>query len=401
VWLAWLLVVVLALAAGVLAVLWQQARRAAQEAELALAHAERSLREVERASQRAADQLLALQQAQIDPALLVAADRTVVGLNPAARALFGPQAELGQSLILSTRSVELDELVAHCLQGGGDCDRQVRLGRNNVPYRARAVPAGDPGRGEGQQGAAVSLQDLSEVQRLGRARRDFVANISHELRTPITSVRLLVDTLRGTAPIDREARDQLLEKISVEIEALSQLAQELLDLAQIESGQILVRMVPVRVAEMVASVTERLGPLAARKRQTVRVDVPPDLQAWADSAMLTRALGNLVHNAIKFTPEAGEIWVAARLADGEVLVEVGDTGPGIPPDDLPRVFERFFRGDPARASGGTGLGLAIAKHVVEAHGGRLSVESEGRPGRGAVFRLALPAASVTQAAGGA
>jgi len=299
---------------------------------------------------------------------------------------------VGQTLIQVTRSVELDALAAHCLAGGADLDRQVLIGRNQQPYRVRAALASSPGAGEQYRGVMLWLQDLSELQRLGRARRDFVANISHELRTPITSIRLLVDTLRGTAPVNAAARDDLLEKISVETEALAQLAQELLDLAQIESGQTLVRMVAAPVAQLVASVTDRLGPQAERKHQTITVEVPPELIVLADTAQVTRALGNLLHNAIKFTPAEGRIWVTASRRDGDVMLEVGDTGRGIPTEDLPRVFERFFRGDRSRASGGTGLGLAIAKHVVEAHGGRIWVESEGRIGRGAVFRFTLPAA---------
>jgi len=120
--------------------------------------------------------------------------------------------------------------------------------------------------------------------------------------------------------------------------------------------------------------------------------VPAGLRALADTDQVTRALGNLVHNAIKFTPEGGQVWVKASRLDGDIVLEVGDTGRGIPSEDLPRVFERFFRGDRSRASGGTGLGLAIAKHVVEAHGGRIWVESDGRTGHGAVFRFTLPAA---------
>jgi two-component system phosphate regulon sensor histidine kinase PhoR len=294
--------------------------------------------------------------------------------------------------MLLTRSVELDELVAHCLGGGADCDRQVVLGAGHAPYRARAVLSASA-EANGQRGVVVVLQDLGELQRLGRARRDFVANISHELRTPLTSIRLVVDTLRSHGGLDAAGRDELLEKIYIETEALGQLSQELLDLAQIESGQALVRLVPERVADLVSTVTERLGPQAERKQLNVRVDVPADLIAWADAAQLTRALGNLVHNAIKFTPAGGGIRVAATQSDGDVVIEVADTGPGIPPDDLPRVFERFFRGDKARTGGGTGLGLAIAKHVVEAHGGRLWVESEGRPGQGAIFRFSLAAAN--------
>jgi two-component system phosphate regulon sensor histidine kinase PhoR len=285
----------------------------------------------------------------------------------------------------------LDELAGHCLGGGADCDRQMPIGAGQVPYRARAARIGQ-GRPEGPGGAVLVLQDLGELQRLGRARRDFVANISHELRTPITSIRLLVDTLRGRQTMEPGARDELLEKIAVETETLGQLAQELLDLAQIESGQALARLVPTPVREIVTRVTEQMGPQAERKQIDVTTDVPERLVAWADLAQVTRALGNLVHNAIKFTPPGGHVRVSAAEADGDVVITVADNGPGIPVDDLPRVFERFFRGDRSRAGGGTGLGLAIARHVVEAHGGRIWVESEGRPGRGATFHFSLAAA---------
>ena len=390
-WLPWVVAGVLGAAALLLFGFWRRSIGERAASEMALGYTERSLREMSLASEWYAAQLQALQQALPEATLLVAADRTVLDMNSSARALFPAPAEIGQTLILVTRSVELDELVLHCLAGGADLDHQVVLGRGQQPYRARAALAGSAGAGEKYRGVVLALQDVSELQRLGRARRDFVANISHELRTPITSIRLLVDTLRGTTPMDSAARDELLEKISVETEALAQLAQELLDLAQIESGQTLVRMVSAPVAGLVASVTERLGPQAERKHQTVEVQVPSDLVALADMDQVTRALGNLLHNAIKFTPPEGRIWVKASQVDGDILLEVGDTGPGIPSDDLARVFERFFRGDRSRRSGGTGLGLAIAKHVVEAHGGRIWVESEGRAGRGAIFRFTLPA----------
>jgi two-component system phosphate regulon sensor histidine kinase PhoR len=391
-WLPWLLAGLLGIVALGLAWRWHRAVAAQARAEQALADASRALQTISLTAGWYGAQLQAMQQARFEPVLVVAADRTVTDMNPAARALFPLPADVGQTLILVTRSVELDAMAADCLAGGADLDRQVLLGRHQQPYRARAVLASSPGAGDQYRGVVLWLQDVSELQRLGRARRDFVANISHELRTPITSIRLLVDTLRGTAPVDAAARDELLEKISVETEALAQLAQELLDLAQIESGQTLVRLVPAPVAQLVSGVTDRLGPQAERKHQTIDVDAPPDLIALADTAQVTRALGNLLHNAIKFTPDDGRIWVKASRLDGDILFEVGDTGRGIPPEDLPRVFERFFRGDRSRAGGGTGLGLAIAKHVVEAHGGRIWVESEGRAGRGAVFRFTLPAA---------
>lgn len=382
--------------AGALALVlaWRQARTNARQARLdqSLADTSRSLDNMSLMAEWHAAQMQAMLQARLEPFLLVSADRTVAEMNPAARTLFPPPAALGQNLIQVTRSVELEALAEHCLAGGADLDRQVLIGRIQHPYRARAALASSPGNGDTYRGVVLWLQDLSELQRLGRSRRDFVANISHELRTPITSIRLLVDTLRGSAPVEAAARADLLEKISVETEALAQLAQELLDLAQIESGQTLVRMVNAPVAQLISGVTDRLGPQAERKHQTIAVEVADDLVALADQDQVTRALGNLLHNAIKFTPDGGRIWVKAARLEADIVMEVGDSGPGIPSDDLPRVFERFFRGDRSRASGGTGLGLAIAKHVVEAHGGRIWVESEGRAGRGAIFRFTLPAA---------
>ncbi len=384
--LPWLLSGILLLIALGLLALWRRALAAEAEAQLAAARAERERRDAQQAARREAAQLAALNIAQPESVLILAPDRTVRHLNPAASVLFA-RAEAGQTLIVVTRSVELDELAAHALGGGEDRDRQVML--NGQPYRARAVVAADPN-GEAF-GVALVLQDLSTLQQLGRSRRDLIANISHELRTPLTSIRLLLDSLLSEAARDPAAASGALQKIETEVLALEQMAQELLDLAQIESGQVLVRMVPTPVAQLVAETVERLAPQAAHKDQDVSVDVPSGLVALADAAQVNRALGNLLHNAIKFTPPEGRIWVRAHAADGDVVIEVADTGPGIPPEDVPRVFERFFRSDRSRAGGGTGLGLAIAKHVVEAHGGRIWVESEGRPGHGAFFRFTLPA----------
>ncbi len=394
----WAIAVLLVVLAAWLALQLRSARRALGEAELQVGAAQHTAAEQAQAITWHQAQLRALQQAQLEAVLVLAADRTVLDLNAPAHLLFGALAEPGRTLILVTRSVELDDLVTHCLEGGADCDRQILLGRARQPYRARAALAGDPHLEGGPLGAVLWLQDLSELQRLGRARRDFVANISHELRTPITSIRLLVDTLRGPIAHDPAARDDLLEKIAVETEALTQLSQELLDLAQIESGQTLFKLVSTPLADLVTGVTDRLGPQAQRKRQHLDVQLPLDLAVLADVAQMQRALGNLVHNAIKFTPPDGTVSLRASAADGDVTVEVTDTGPGIAPDDIPRVFERFFRADRARTggrtAGGTGLGLAIAKHVVEAHGGQIWVASGGGPGHGAVFRFTLPLAQL-------
>ncbi len=333
----------------------------------------------------------ALAAAALEALILVDDERRVRYAGPAARELFGDTPDpAGRSLIEFTRSVELDRLATEAMAGYGasaspagapdgaspGLDRQILL--RDRPFRARAAAFAG--------GAALALSDVSELQRLGRARRDFVANISHELRTPLTSICLLLESLPG----DSGQASGALEKIAVEVEALQQLAQELLDLAQIESGRALVRLVPVPVSELVSAPVERLRPQAERKGQQVEVDVSAELVALADEEQVRRAIGNLLHNAIKFTPQGGRVRLRAQAAGDDVLVEVSDSGPGIPPEDLPRVFERFFRGDRARAGGGTGLGLAIARHVVEAHGGRIWAESEGRPGKGAVFRFTLP-----------
>ncbi|HLF27305.1 MAG TPA: ATP-binding protein [Anaerolineae bacterium] len=323
--------------------------------------------------------------------VLVVVDRElrVIYATPGARALFGSGKQaLGRSLIEFTRSVDLDQLAIDALAADeapgrfrDELDRVISIA--NRPFRARAAAF--------DGGAVLALSDVSELQRLGRARRDFVANISHELRTPLTSIRLLLETLLADSPRDPEETTGLLRKIQVEVEVLQQMAQELLDLSQIESGRTPVRLVPTPVTQLISGAVERLAPQAARKQQRVRVDSVPELAVLADAELISRALGNLLHNAIKFTPAQGQIWVRASASDGDVVIEVADTGPGILPEDLPRVFERFFRSDRSRTGGGTGLGLAIAKHVVEAHGGRIWVESEGRPGRGATFRFTLPA----------
>ncbi|MBL8057985.1 MAG: hypothetical protein JNK29_14870 [Anaerolineales bacterium] len=372
------------IAAGLLAgavYLWQRSRAQVAKAELERQAAERAVQAARQEVERLRAQLAAALAAQVDAVLVAGPDRVIHQANATAASLFGPAAAVGQTLIAATRSLEIDELAEHVLQGGEDDDRQVLL--NSQPQRVRARRAGE-------HGVIVSLRDLGELQRLGRARRDFIANISHELRTPLTSLRLLTESLPAGMARDTGETAGLMLKIQTEIQALEQIAQELLDLAQIESGQAIVRLVPTPLAPLAQTAVERLRPQAEHRQQRIEIDVPPELRALADTDLLQRALGNLIHNALKFTPAGGAIRVQARAADGDLLVQVADTGPGIAPADLPRVFERFFRGDRSRKSGGTGLGLAIVKHVVEAHGGRIWVENHGLAGyAGALFSFTL------------
>lgn len=342
--------------------------------------------------ERVGRRVAAVGDASLDAVVIFKTDHIVIYLNPVGEALFGQLPPTPVSLITLTRHHEIDRLASDALAGQDDLDRQVFVGGRTFRVRA-AVFAG---------GAVICLTDVSELQRLGRARRDFIANISHELRTPLTAIRLLTDTLNSPAGQDPAVARGLVDKITVETEALSQLAQELLDLSAIESGQVMMKLLPAPLKPVIDEPVERLAELAARRQLAVTVDVPDSLKALVDEAQIGRTMLNLLHNAIKFTPPGGQVRIRAEAAampidrrtgkqmEGQWLqVEVQDTGRGIGRDDLPRIFERFYRADRSRATGGTGLGLAIAKHIVEAHGGCIWAESEG-PGRGATFRFLLP-----------
>jgi two-component system, OmpR family, phosphate regulon sensor histidine kinase PhoR len=234
------------------------------------------------------------------------------------------------------------------------------------------------------------MQDLTRLHQLQTIRQDFISNISHELRTPIASLRALVETLSDGALEDTVAAHRFLRHMEVEVDALAQMVQELLDLARIESGKAPLQIAAVPALDLLRHGTERLSAQAARSQVTLQMDTPTELPiVHVDAGRVEQVITNLIHNAIKFTPPGGEIRVSATIGDAQTLViKVADTGVGIAPDDLPRIFERFYKADRARSGGGTGLGLAIAKHIVQAHGGRIWVES--RLGKGSTFFFTLP-----------
>ncbi len=236
----------------------------------------------------------------------------------------------------------------------------------------------------------VLLQDLTRLRELETVRRDFVSNVSHELRTPLATLKALVETLEEGALEDPQAARHFLEQMGAEVDRLDKLVGELLDLARIESGRAPMRMAPVAVADVVRPSVERLRPLAEQAGLKVTVHLPPDLPLiLADVEQIQRVIANLVHNAIQFTP-TGEIRVRAEQAGNEVVISVQDTGVGIPAEDLPRIFERFYKRGQGRWGGGAGLGLSIARHIVQAHGGRIWAESVER--QGSTFYVAMPTA---------
>jgi two-component system, OmpR family, phosphate regulon sensor histidine kinase PhoR len=305
----------------------------------------------------------------------------IIRANHRAGDILGAQL-IGKTTIEATRSHEIDNAVQQTLSMQQIEERPVTW--NARPYFARVVPIGDGG-------AVLALEDQSDRLRSDKMRRDFVANISHELRTPLASVRLLIETLLNGALDEPEIATRMLNQMLSEVDSITQLAQELLDLSMIESGQMPMQMTRTRLYEIVDEQIVHYEALSQQKHLSVEDDVPNELTAEVDRKMIGRVLGNLMHNAIKFTPDRGRISIAAVSADDKITVSVADTGAGIPAEDLPRIFERFYKVDRARGKSGTGLGLAIARHVVEAHGGRIWAESV--EGKGATFYFTLPKAT--------
>jgi two-component system phosphate regulon sensor histidine kinase PhoR len=235
------------------------------------------------------------------------------------------------------------------------------------------------------------FHDISDLKRLEKVRRDFVANVSHELRTPVTVIKGYAETLlSGALTTDPERAIGFLEKIHRHAERLASLVGDLLILSELEAGEKPLQPEQVAIEEAVAHACTLLEEKARNKK--IYIDrrgiegAPPVL---ADRGKLEQVMVNLLDNALKYTPENGSITISAHEADGMVVIAVTDTGIGIPPNDLPRIFERFYRVDAARSreQGGTGLGLAIVKHIIQQHGGSVAVEST--PGKGSMFTVSL------------
>ena len=245
----------------------------------------------------------------------------------------------------------------------------------------------------GAAGAVLVLHDVSEIRRLERVRRDFVANVSHEFKTPLTAIRGFAETLLGGAMRDKQNSLRFLQIIRDHAVRMGRLTEDLLKLSLIEAGKLELNMQPVSVAELIDPSVEIIRPRAEQKGLTLVTECPSALPpVLGDGNRLREVIQNLLDNAVQYTPSGGCIRVHASSADGAVEVAVSDTGIGIPQSGRERIFERFYRVDSARSRevGGTGLGLAIAKHLVEAHAGRIEVVSE--IGHGSTFSIRLPAA---------
>ena len=305
--------------------------------------------------------------------------------NPAAARLFETNEVNGRNITEVIRQHQLIEAWRTSQEGGEIQMQSVEMPNRQQFFQMIAIPD------RYASGSLLLIQDLTRVRHLETVRRDFVSNISHELRTPLASLKALTETLQDGALEDPAAARRFLVRIEAEVDALTQMATELLELSRIESGQVPLDLKPVNPATLLYTALDRMRLQAERAALSFMVVCPPDLPSIrADTHRLEQVLVNLIHNSVKFTPPGGQVILSAQKEDGFVRFAVQDSGTGIAPADLPRIFERFYKTDRARSGGGTGLGLSISKHIVEAHGGRIWVESG--EGKGSTFFFTIPLA---------
>jgi len=305
--------------------------------------------------------------------------------NPAADKMFGEsEALIGKTVSLALRHHQLIETWRKCQQSREMQSDSVELPGTRKFLQMIAIPDTHAG------GAILLFQDLTRVRRLETVRRDFISNVSHELRTPLASLKALTETLQEGALDDPPAAQRFLGRIQTEVDALTQMATELLELSRIESGQVPLELKMASPAQLISSAADRMKMQAERAGLNLTTDCADDLpEIRADLPRLQQVLVNLIHNSVKFTPAGGGITLSAKMDGKSIRFSVRDTGQGIPAEDLPRIFERFYRVDRSRTGGGTGLGLSIARHIVEAHGG--SIRAESREGEGSTFYFDIPA----------
>ena len=328
----------------------------------------------------------ALLDLMADGVLVIDGYGNVSLLNRAAESLLGVRAPdaVGSGVAEIVRDHELQTLVRGALESGRPSQSDVELIANRRFIRALAIPLQE----DGSEGVLLTLHDLTGMQRLYTTRREFVSNVSHELRGPLASIRAMVETLADGALEDRETAGDFLDRIGRDVDRMTVMANELLELSLLESGQVELHLVPLPLKPIVEDVIAQAAGRAASAGIETSVEIPDALaQVVGEEDKVRQVLVNLVENAINFMPEGGRVSVRAEEDGRLVEVSVKDTGVGIPEEHLPHVFERFYKVDRSRRGEGTGLGLAIVKHIVQLHGG--DVRAESREGSGSTFYFTL------------
>ncbi len=338
------------------------------------------------------ERLAAVLDQMTDGVLIVDSQGIIQFANPASKKLFEKVNPVHRSIVEVVRHHQLVEAWQRCQQTNELQSESIEVSARRQFLQLVVIPDAHAG------GSLLLVQDLTRVRRLETVRRDFISNISHELRTPLASLKALTETLQNGALSDPEAGPRFLDRIVTEVDALTQMAQELLDLSRIESGQVELNLASISPKKLLMSAADRMKLQAERAGLALRVECSDDLpNVRADHARLEQVLVNLIHNAVKFTRPGGEVILLAEAADGHVRFGVKDTGIGIPSDDVSRIFERFYRVDRSRSGSGTGLGLSIARHIVETHQGKIWVDSIEGQGSSFFFTIPQSAADFPQA----
>ncbi|MEM6755827.1 MAG: ATP-binding protein [Planctomycetota bacterium] len=355
---------------------------------------------------RQRNELGAVLSSMVEGVVAIDNDERIISLNAAAAGLLrlDPSQCIGRSIQEVIRNTALQQFVAetladnHAVQG----ELTLRSHRDDDPaggavrhVQAQSALLRDEA-GE-RLGAVLVLHDVTQIRKLESVRRDFVANVSHEVKTPVAAIKAAIETLIETPEIDAQSQDRFMHMVARQANRLDAIVEDLLSLARLEQeqGRIRAELTPTAIEPILRSSVETCLPRASEKSTTVDVRCEPTLRALMNPMLIEQALVNLIDNAIKYSPAETTVEVTAERQGDEAVISVADEGRGIEPEHLPRVFERFYRTDRSRSRemGGTGLGLSIVKHVAEAHGGHVGVDSV--PGAGSVFRLHLRLAEPT------
>jgi two-component system phosphate regulon sensor histidine kinase PhoR len=324
-----------------------------------------------------------------DGVVIVDQNGLIQMINPAAKMIFNIENVdvMGQSLAIVTRHHDIVTLWKTTLESDPDQINSVEIATDKIVIEAFGISLSQSIPGS----SLMVFHDVTRIRHLETVRRDFVSNISHELRTPLASIKALTETLQDGALEDKKVANHFLNRMEIEVDSVSLIVQELLELSRIESGRVPLKLERVDPCELINSAVERLrlqAESADLDLEILCLETLPEVSA--DYSRLEQVLVNLLHNAIKFTPRGGNILIECREETGNLLFSVADTGKGIAAEDFPRIFERFYKADRSRTGGGTGLGLAISKHLVEAHHGAIWAESV--EGEGSKFIFSVPKA---------